>query len=239
MTEILPQRYTVTVSRVVPLSPTTKLFRLSFPPGVRFLFTAGQFVSLVRVTEEGELRRSYSIASRPSITDSVELLIRKKEDGALTPWLHELREGMMLLLRGPYGRFRIHDRATSLVFIAAGAGVSPFRGMIGDYLERGGKRSILLLFGFRTPQDFFFREEFEDLARRYPHFCLIPTASQPSDDWDGGRGRVTEILEEHIADPEGKSVYICGPPAMVDETLRTLKSLGFSDRQFFVERWSS
>ncbi len=239
MTHTLPQRYTVSVSRVISLSKIVTLFRLQFPKDIAFRFVAGQFVVLSRYDGVKEIKRSYSIASTPSETNAVEIIVRRKEGGEMTPWLHSLTKGAEIALQGPYGRFQIHERGREMIFVSAGAGVAPFRGMIADYLHHGGVDKVTLLFGFRTEEDFFFREEFEELARRYPHFTLVPSASQPKDAWKGERGRVTTVLEKYLHDAHGIDVYVCGPPQMIEDTLQSLQRLGFAQEQIFLERWSS
>ncbi len=238
MALVPPKQYTVTVTKIVDMSPTTKLFRLVFPAGTAFLFTAGQFVTVYNTTASGEVKRSFSIASKSSDSSFIELLIKKKEGGALTPWLHGISEGAQLVIKGPYGLFNIKHNDKDIVLIAAGAGVAPFRGMIYYYLEQGGRQTITLVFGFRSEEDFFFREELEALMKKYPNFHLIPSASQPSENWKGERGRVVAILSKHLTSATNKDVYVCGPQQMIADTVQALKQIGFTSDQIFFERWN-
>lgn len=237
MVLVPPKQYTVTVTKIIAMSPTTKLFRLAFPAGTAFLFTAGQFVTVHKTTASGEVKRSFSIASKSSDTSFIELLIRKKEGGALTPWFHGISEGTQIVIKGPYGLFNIKHNDKDIVFIAAGAGVAPFRGMIYNYLEHGGIQNITLIFGFRSKEDFFFREDLEALMKKYPNFHLIPAASQPSENWKGERGRVIAILSKHLTSTTNKDVYVCGPQQMITDTVQALKQIGFTSDQIFFERW--
>ena len=232
-----PKKYTVTVSKIVTLSDTVKLFRLQFDKGVIFSFIPGQFVIVFHAVDGREVKRSYSIASAPANNDFIEVLVRRKDDGELTPWMHSLSEGIKLEIRGPFGRFNIRDKAKDLVFIAAGAGIAPFRGMIVDYFEDGGKNEATLIFGFRSERDFFFKQEFEDLTKRYKTFKLVPTASQSGPKWNGERGRVNVVLGKYLKPGINKDVYLCGPSAMVGGTIKALIGIGFAKEQIYFEQW--
>ena len=232
-----PKKYTVTVGKIVTLSDTVKLFRLQFDKDVIFSFIPGQFVIVSHVVDGNEVKRSYSISSAPANKGYLEIVIRRKDNGEMTPWMHSLSEGMKLEIQGPFGRFNIKDKTRDFVFIAAGAGIAPFRGMIADYLENGGKNETMLIFGFRSEKDFFFKEEFEDLANRYKNFKLVPTASRPGPKWNGEHGRVNVILGKYIKPGTNKDVYLCGPSAMVEDTIRALTGIGFAKEQIYFEQW--
>jgi len=232
-----PKKYTVTLSKIVTLSNTVKLFRFRFDKEITFSFIPGQFVIVSHIVDGNEVKRSYSIASAPVNKDSIELVIKRKDNGEMTPWMHSLSEGMKLEIQGPFGRFNIRDKTKDLVFIAAGAGIAPFRGMIADYLENGGKNETTLIFGFRSEEDFFFKQEFEDLAKMYKNFKLAPAASQPGPKWDGERGRVNVVLGRYLKPGANKDVYLCGPSAMVEDTIRALTGIGFAKEQIYFEQW--
>lgn len=233
----IPKKYTVTASKVVELSDTVKLFRLQFDKGVIFSFIPGQFVIVSHIVDGKEVKRSYSIASAPMNQDYIELVIRRKDNGEMTPWMHSISNGMKLEIQGPFGRFNIKDETKELIFIAAGAGIAPFRGMIVDHLESGGKNDATLIFGFRSEKDFFFRQDFEDLTKRHKNFKLVPTASQPSPKWNGEHGRVNVILGKYLKHGTNKDVYLCGPTAMVEDTVKALTEIGFAKEQIYFEQW--
>ena len=94
-------------------------------------FVAGQWLNLYVETENGPLKRAYSIASAPS-DRLIELAVTRVEGGAASPLLHALNEGAALTFDGPHGLFTQDGvaRAEPSLFVATGTGLSPFRSML-------------------------------------------------------------------------------------------------------------
>ena len=81
--------------------------------------------------------------------------------------LFDLAEGAEITFQGPFGSFILRPPLRDTVFIATGTGIAPFRSMLHWLLadpSRHEGRQFWLLFGVRTEQDIYYREEFERLA---------------------------------------------------------------------------
>ena len=142
------QKYLTTISKIDALNDHVKLFRLSFPHGKPFHFIAGQFV-IISVTDlDGKpQRRSYSIASSPAHTDYIELCIKILPDGRVSGVLDTFNVGSVLEIDGPYGKFIVdNDSTKELLFVGAGVGVAPLRGMLFDLFEKGYTAPVWLFF---------------------------------------------------------------------------------------------
>ena len=96
------------VTKIVEESATTRRYWIQIPEVEKFDFIPGQFVTLdLPIHEKKNKRwRSYSIASWPDGSNTIELVIVLLEGGAGTTYLfNEVKEGADLLLRGPQGVF--------------------------------------------------------------------------------------------------------------------------------------
>lgn len=206
-------------------------FFLKVRPKKKFKFKPGQFVMI----EFDGVKKPFSIASFPG-EETIDFLISTHPDGQITPKLAELKEGDSFDVEGPYGTFVVKDTdAKEIIFIAAGTGVAPFRSMVTDALYRFPDKKIGLIFGFRY--DFYFNDFWKKLQKVHKHFDICGCCTRPPKKWNGYTGRVTEHLANKIQDAKDKEVYICGPPAMVKDTLKELKEIGFKAKQIHLEKW--
>jgi len=236
---MLPQFYNTEVVKSEKLNENTFHLELKFKNS-GFNFKAGQFVLVYRNLNGNEDKRAFSIASSPS-KETIELLIRKYENGVLSLYLFNLKKGEFLKIRGPFGLFNVKSPLKDeTIFIAGGTGIAPLRSMIYEILKESPDKKVSLIFGFRYEHDFFFQNEIENLKNIYNNFRFYACSTKPSDGWGGFKGRVTEIIPSIINSPDNKDVYICGPNPMINEVLNLLiKKLNFKKEQIFFERWSS
>lgn len=210
-------------------------------PGVQDLpFTPGQFVSVIDRIEGKSITRAYSIAS-PRGGNRFSLCLNRVPDGLVSPHLFALKPGDEVEMGEPLGYFTLRHPGHRAVFVATGTGIAPFRSMLLDHLPRL-KPHISLLFGVRYEQGLLYRDEFEDLARRYPSFRFLPTVTRPTESWNGLTGRVQTHLDDALAirtpdELESTDVYICGLREMVDDVRQELKNRGFGRKQIIYEKY--
>lgn len=239
------------VSEIREETPDVKTFRLDVSSYGPFSFLPGQFVILTtkawnpKKERMSTVNRAFSISSPPTEEDSIEIAAKYYENGKISPWLHrEVHVGDVLSVKGPDGEFIFREGETNrLVLIAGGIGIAPFRSMIYYIVQKGLPVDIHLLYSARTPQDFVYGREFDDLARQHPQFHCLYTVTRPGSDgsggvpWTGRVGRVDEaVVREHVSRP-GTLFYICGPDAMIDEMCQTLLRMGVAKDAIRFERW--
>jgi len=212
--------------------------------GAPFVFTAGQWVSLVLPLPDGEGRRAYSIASAPDGSAGFSLAVTRVEGGQGSTFLHAMKEGDALRVIGPQGFFT-RDAAHPTLFIGTGTGVTPLRSMLLDALARGDGSPMTLLFGVRFDEDRIYREELEELARTHANvrveFCL----SRPHATWSGRSGYVQAHVEElwrALAGEPGTGAaphaYVCGLERMVGAVRDLLrKQMGVDRKSVHSERY--
>ena len=233
------------VTRIENETYNTRKFWITIPELTSFDFTPGQFVTLdLPIHEKPNKRiRSYSIASWPDGTNTIELLIVLLEGGAGTTYLfNEIKEGSELTLRGPQGVFTLPDPIDKdLYFICTGTGIAPFRSMVHHIkLHSVPHKNIYLLFGTRNQKDLLYLDEMRRLANEVDQFQYIPTLSREK--WDGCCGYVHAIYENLIQEKksEGNQLpdakfYLCGWKNMVDEAKQRIQQLGYDRKSILQE----
>jgi CDP-4-dehydro-6-deoxyglucose reductase len=217
------------------LAPDVRHFEFEIADGNAFPFTPGQFVSVKEQVAGKEVTRAYSIASPPN-GNRFALCLNRVAEGLVSPRMFALKPGEHVEVNEPLGYFTLRQSEKPAVFIGTGTGIAPFRSILLNALPQSGP--ITLLFGARHPHGVLYREEFEELAQRHPHFRFIPTITRPDDAWSGGIGRVQAHLDAALAHHETTpDVYICGMKEMVDDVRALLKQKGFERKQIIYEKY--
>ena len=167
---------------------------------------------------------SLSAAPRPRV-----LRITVKALGDHSSDLAGVRVGTKVLAEGPYGGFTAaRRRRRKVLLIAAGVGITPIRTLF-ETLP-GAPGDITLLYRVSSPASALFHDELEAIARNRGHrFYLLSGPRGAGDPLSAGR------LAKAIPDLRHHDVYLCGPPAMTEATMRTLRRCGVSRRRIHRE----
>lgn len=197
-----------------------------------FAFSPGQFLIFDIPETAKVVRRSYSISTPPSDKSHFEICVRAVAGGYGSNWVHRLRPGDRVRAEGPHGRFVLDESSDrDILMIATGTGISPIKSMLLHLLDRGSRRRVRLFFGVRNESDLFYTDLFRGLSARYPELEAVVTLSAPDPDhWAGPRGRVTDLVREHVtaADAARTDAYLCGGRAMITSCKDLLVERGFS-----------
>ncbi len=235
------QTQTARLVRSLPLSEFTRHLEFEVEHVPHFGFVPGQWLSLKAHTPEGEeITRAYSIASPPSEGGHVAFCLNRVDNGFMSNHLCALAEGSEITFQGPFGDFILHPPMRDTIFIATGTGIAPFRAMLHWLLadpQRHQGRELWLLFGARSEQDLYYRDEFEHLAAQHSNFHFAPTLSRASAEWKGLRGYVQEHVQEIVGDRKDIHAYICGLDKMVKANRELLKTLGWERSSIRYEKY--
>ena len=227
--------------RSTPLSEFTRHIEFEVQGVPRLGFVPGQWLSLTAPKPDGEeITRAYSIASPPSEDGRFAFCLNRVQDGVMSNHLFDLAEGAEITFQGPFGSFILRPPLRDTVFIATGTGIAPFRSMLHWLLEdraRHEDRQFWLLFGVRTEQEIYYREEFERLAGAHSNFHFLPTLSRAGAEWKGLRGYVQEHLPGIVGKRTDMHAYICGLDKMVSANRVLLKSAGWDRKQILYEKY--
>ena len=235
------QTFTARLVRSAALSELTKHLDFEMTGASRFGFVAGQWLSFKTNMPDGEeITRAYSIASSPAEDNRFALCLNRVQDGFMSNFLCDMKEGMEIACQGPFGDFILRPPMRDSIFIATGTGIAPFRSMLhwllGDE-SRHQHKQLWLVFGNRTEKDIYYHEEFLGLAQAHSNFHYMPTLSRGGPEWQGLRGYV----QEHVpAIAQGRSdmhAYICGLDKMVKGNRELLKSLGWDRKSILYEKY--
>jgi hypothetical protein len=110
------------------------------------------------------------------------------------------------------------------VFLAGGAGVTPFIAILRQLHKEEKLEGNKLIFSNTTPKDVILRGEFERMLDE--DFISVVTNENGSENdifLDGFIDK--DFLADHI-DDFSQPFYVCGPPAFNDNMMEYLKELG-------------
>lgn len=223
------QLFKAHVSRIRDLTHDVRELDLRLMEPPQITFKAGQFLSFEVGQDEKQrtIIRPYSIASPPSRPDVLTLLFNLVPGGPGSTHLFGLKEGDETQFKGPTGAFYLRDDpARDHLFVATGTGIAPIRAMLLALFERNAAGSVTLYWGLRSQRDLYYQDELEAWARAHPTFSFVTTLSRPEDGWQGGRGRVTPLVEERVTSVKNLAVYLCGNSGMIQDVTRTVQKKG-------------
>lgn len=220
----------------VDLGPDLRHFVFEAEGVERLDFIPGQFVSLSDLIGSKVMTRAYSLASPPNGTNRFELCLNRVPVGIFSRRLFAMQPGETVQMIEPLGMFVLRQPPRDSLLIATGTGIAPFRSILKAHLNDASPQ-FTLLFGVRYESHLMYREELEELARRYPQFRFWPTLSRPAVDWTGRTGHVQTHLEEALAGRRDVDVYLCGLKLMVNDVRNILRGMGFDRKQIFYEKY--
>ena len=214
--------------------------------GKKISFTAGQYAYWrLKSRAVGNEEHPFTISSAPG---EEEIGFSAKALGDYTASLSRLRLGDEAIIDGPYGKFVLPpDDSISVLLIAGGIGITPFRSMIRNMADHHSIRHTTLVWGVRNRDDLVYDGEFLQLAKRLPFFRYKPVIEKQDEVTSEGTladfesGRVTKGLIRGLCPDLSESntiVYICGPDSMREAIVRILKSIGVTGRHIRFEKFS-
>src|SRR5688572_12997349 len=174
-------------------------------------------------------RRPYSIACSPESAAErgrIELLIGLEATGDLGANLAPAEPGMLLDLEGPMGMFTFPQAPTQnwILFVAGGTGIAPLRAMLDHAMRLRPAPRISLLYSARQSDEFAFIDELEAHADAGVLELHQTVTREDSAAWAGGRGRIGRAhFEAVLHEPADTLTFVCGPKALVNESISTLR----------------
>jgi len=146
------------------------------------------------------------------------------------------------VIHAPFGRFSnvLHPDEKSLVLIAGGIGITPMMGMLRYMRDMKSDIPVVLLYANRREEDIVFKAELEDIKKGgHPALRVVHVLSKPGETWKGETGFIDrERIKKYCEDLNGKGFYVCGPPGLVENTVKNVRDLGVSDRYIHIEIFS-
>lgn len=204
-----------------------KRFVLSRPSG--FSFRPGQGVELA-INRPGWTDEARPFTPTGLAGDGVlEFTIKRyPEHAGMTRELHTLEAGAELLLSEPFGTIAYQGPG---VFVAGGAGITPFLAILRERARVAELAGNTLIFSSRTRADIICEKELlHYLGKRCILLCTeepVPGTSQT---------RIDEAFLAGQIDDFGQHFYVCGPPGFMDVVNGALERLGADPQRLVFER---
>lgn len=220
------------IERIEDETPDIKTFTIR--PLEPIPFAAGQFVELA-VPGIGEA--PFTPSSSPKISDFMEITIMRT--GRVTDWLHNMKEGDELGVRGPMGRaYPIGDfHGREILIVGGGCGVGPLRSLLLALIDDlDAYARIIVRYGARSADSIVFKDAQMHGWNQGGALDVMLTVDKESSDWDGHVGMITDILEEDYLDchPRDGIAVMCGPPVMMRYGTNKLLERGYRPENIYL-----
>ena len=235
------QAFTARLTGSISLSAQVRHLEFEMKGLEHFSFVAGQWLSFKHRKPDGEdIARAYSIASPPGSDNRFGLCLNRVEDGSMSNFLCDMKEGDEISCQGPSGDFILHPPLTDTIFIATSTGIAPFRSMLQWVLaekSRHQDKHLWLVFGSRYESDIYYHGEFLELAAEHPNFHYLPTLSRAGPDWRGLSGYVQEHIAQVAQGRTDMRAYISGLDKMIKSNCDLLQGLGWDPNSILYEKY--
>jgi ferredoxin-NADP reductase len=230
------------------IAPKVNHIRLKRADDSKFNFIPGQFITIHFEKDGRLLRRSYSIASIPTIDETIDFAASYVENGAASQYLFALQPGDVIQASGPFGRLILSEEALPRLFLlATGTGITPYRAMLpllSERLRHQADFQVYIMQGVQYRKDALYANDFLHWAAKFPkqiHYRTYLSREDLSENRASYEysGYVQSSFDELTLVPEMEVVYLCGNPNMIDQAFVKLQNLGLTTRQIRREKYIS
>jgi ferredoxin-NADP reductase len=163
--------------------------------------------------------------------------------GLSSSYFHDsLKEGDIVDVRAPAGGFHLDTVSERpAVFIAGGIGLTPVLSMFKWLADTGSRRTAWFFLAVRNSKDLALRDEIRDVANsNKQQFHTVTLYSDPTEQCVEGqdydcRGYLNiDVLKRHLK-TSNYEFYICGPPPMMEATVKALLDWGVPEADVHFE----
>ncbi len=203
-----------------------KRFRFEKPAGYSFIPGQATDVSINTPSLRNE-KRPFTFTSLNS-SDYLEFTIKIYSDhNGVTNELGKLKAGSELIIREVWGDISFKGEG---VFIAGGAGITPFLSIFRELEYRKKIGGNILVFANKTREDIILESELQWLLGD----SFINVLSE--ENLEGfSHGFITKEFLEAKIPLHSEHYYLCGPPPMMDLVLKDLGELGIRKDSIIME----
>ena len=221
------EEYIVKILSIDEVTHDVKRFKFEKPDGYSFIPGQATDVS-INVPSLREEKRPFTFTSLNSAA-YLEFTIKIYSDhNGITNELGKLKPGSELIIREVWGDIAFKGEG---VFIAGGAGITPFLSIFRELEYRKKIGGNILVFANKTKEDIILESELRWLLGD----SFIPILSDEKSEGYPYGFITEEFLQENIP-LNLKNYYLCGPPPMMDAVIEHLGSLGISSGSITMEK---
>jgi ferredoxin-NADP reductase len=217
--------YIVHVLETEFVTHNVKRFKVERPQGYSFESGQATDLSINHPDLKHELR-PFTFTSI-NASDHLEFTIKiYRGHNGITEKLGEVRVGDELILHDVFGTITYHGPG---LFIAAGAGITPFISIFRQLKVDRQLNGNTLLFANRSVKDIILKDEFEEMLGE--NFVNILEEQEiPS-----GKQLIDKELLSRYRKPD-QYYYICGPDKFTELMVGYLHELGINNTQIIIEQ---
>ncbi|MBK0369603.1 ferredoxin--NADP reductase [Flavobacterium agrisoli] len=212
-----------------------------------YKFTAGQYVNLKLTLDNQEIRRAYSICSAPE-SDELRIAVKAVKNGLFSQFANtQLKEGAVLEVGEPEGKFTFEpdsDRQKNYAAFVGGSGITPVMAIIKSVLKSEPQSSFVLVYNNKTVEDTIFYQELHDLQLQYVGRLFVHYVFSQAKVENALFGRIEKstvnyVLNNKHAALEFDKFYLCGPEEMITTVTGILKEKNVKDSAIKFELFTS
>jgi len=220
------EEHIVKILSIDQVTHDVKRFRVEKPAGYSFI--PGQATDVSVNTPEFRNKKrpfTYTCLTRdPYLEFTIKIYTSRN---GVTNELGKLKPGGELIIRDVWGAISYKGKG---VFIAGGAGITPFISIFRDLHTRNEISGNTLIFANKTKADIILEDELSDMLGN--SFINILSDEKNDNYFHGMISR--DFLRLHTGDLNRK-FYVCGPPPMMDAVLKHLADLGIGEKSITLE----
>lgn len=217
----------ITLREITALTHDTHQLVFDKPEG--YDFTPGQATDLA-LDRDGwrEEKRPFTFTALPG-EETLQFVIKSYPDhDGVTEQIGRMKAGDSALIEDAWGA--IEDKGDG-VFIAGGAGVTPFIAILRDKLHRKGTlEGNTLLFSNKAERDIILRDSFEAMPGLRCHWTVTDQPESPL-----ARGQIDRAMLADFVRSDRDVCYVCGPDPMVEAMPGQLRDLGVPEDRIVTE----
>jgi ferredoxin-NADP reductase len=220
------EEYIVKITNIDTVTHDVKRFQVEKPLGYSFIPGQATEVS-INTPEFRDKRNPFTFTclnSEPYLEFTIKIY---PSHNGVTNELGKLMPGAELIIRDVWGAISYKGKG---VFIAGGAGITPFIAIFRDLEARNEIEGNTLLFANKTKADIILEQEFRKMLG---NAFINVLSDEKADGFFYGMIN-KDMLKASITD-FNKRFYVCGPPPMMDAVLKQLTELGVGENSVTLE----
>lgn len=213
----------------------------------KFVFKAGQYLTLKTIINGEEVRRDYSICSAPK-SGELKVAVKEVANGTFSKFANRLLKANDVLdVAPPNGRFVFEPndkKERTVVAFAAGSGITPIMSIAKTILTQEPKSTFVLIYGNKTPQDTIFFNNILELHHNYLDRFNLQFVFSQSDEENALFGRIEKSTVNFIVKNKYKHIdiddfYLCGPEQMISSVKEVLIENDIKEDSIHFELFST
>jgi ferredoxin-NADP reductase len=201
------------ITKIQDVTHNIRILTIQMDGAEPYRFTAGQYTTL---SVDGFEARPFSIASAPRDDNSFDIHIRNSGYNISDRLCTDAKICDAVEVGQAQGSLALHKNKNHHIFIAGGTGITPFLSILEAHPNIRGQ----LYWGMQSTHDFYIQPTYDNLEIFY---C---TDIYPIDAF---LDKKDQIIKDY-------SVYLSGPPAMVQDSKAKLLAFGYEEENIIYDR---